>query len=140
VISLILRMPANTQVVTLPEQAAPQAKQTLDEINASYSFEIMPNSQEVTGRKLLDVLASDEDVLASDEAEFYDFPPSWTVMYMAKLIPVLYDEEGIALNEAWEVITPLHVSFINHLNDDNEGNRPSSVFEPHRFMGLPERF
>jgi len=133
VISLILRMPANTQVVTLPEQAAPQSKQTLNEINASYSFDIMPNSQEVTGQKLL-------DVLASDEAEFYDFPPQWTVIYMARLVPVEYDEEGLALNEPWEIITPLHASFINHLNDDNEGNRPSAVFEPHRFMGLPERF
>ena len=132
-ISLILRMPSNTQVITLPEQAASQAKQTLDEINASYPSEIMPNSREQLSQKLL-------DVLCDDSAESFTFPPSWTVIYMAKLIPVLYDEEGIALNEPWEVITPLHASFINFLNDDFEGNRPSAVFENHKFMGMPNRF
>ena len=132
-ISLILRMPSATQVVTLPEQAASQAKLTLDEINASYSFEMMPNSREQIGQKLL-------DVLCDDEAELYEFPPSWAVMYMAKLVPVLRDEDGNALNEPWEVITPLHANFINYLNDDNEGARPVAIFEPHRFMGLPARF
>jgi len=132
-ISLILKMPANTQVLTLPEQAAPQAKQTLDEINASYSFEMMPNSREQTGQKLL-------DILCDDSAELYNFPPSWTVMYMAKLVPVLYNGDGISLNEPWEVITNLPAGFINFLNDDSEGNRPSTVFEPHRYMGLPKRF
>ena len=132
-ISLILRMPSATQVITLPDTAAPQAKQTLDEINASYPSEMMPNSREQLSQKLL-------DVLCDDSAEFFTFPPSWQVMWMGKLIPVLYDEEGIALNEPWEVITPLHASFINFLNDDNEGNRPSAVFENHKFMGMPNRF
>jgi len=132
-ISLILKMPANTQVLTLPEQASPQAKLTLDEINASYSFEIMPNSRTQTSQKLL-------DILCDDSAETFTFPPSWTVMYMAKLIPVLYDENGDTLNEPWEVITPLPANFIDFLNDDSEGNRPDAVFENHRFMGMPVRF
>ncbi len=132
-ISLILKMPSNLQVLTLPEQAAPQAKQALDEINASYSFEQMPNSRTQSGQKLL-------DVLCDDTAEGFDFPPSWTVIYMAKLVPVLRDEDGVALNEPWEVITPLHASFINHLNDDNEGARPNAIFENHKFMGMPARF
>ena len=133
-ISLILKMPSNVQVLTLPEQAAPQAKQTLDEINASYSFEMMPNSREQVGQKLL-------DVLCDDSAEFYDFPPSWLIIWMGKLVPILYDEEGLALNEPWEIITPLHASFINHMNDiDDVGGRPVAVSEPHKFMGMPTRF
>ena len=132
-ISLILKMPANTNVIALPDAAAPQAKQTLDEINASYSFEIMPNSREQLSQKLL-------DILCDDSAEFFTFPPSWLTMYMAKLVPVLYDEDGNALNEPWEVIMPLHASFINFLNNDNEGNRPSAAFENHKFMGMPSRF
>ena len=126
-------MPANVQVLTLPEQAAPQARITLDEINASFPSEVMPNSREQLGQKLL-------DVLCDDSAEFYDFPPSWEIVYMAKLVPILYDENGDALNEPWEVITPLPANFINFLNDDSEGNRPSAIFEPHKFMGMPSRF
>ena len=138
-ISLILKIPSNVQVLTLPEQAAPQAKQTLDDINASYSFEMMPNSRIQTGQKLL-------DVLCEDSAEFYEFPPSWQVIYMAKLVAIEVsdiDGEGnviTRIEKVWGIITPLHSSFINYLNDDVEGNRPSTVFEPHRFMGFPERF
>ena len=127
-------MPSNTQVLTLPEQAAPQAKLTLDEINASYSFEMMPNSREQTGLKLL-------DILCDDSAEDYTFPPSWKIIYMSKLVDVLYDENGGALNSPWDVIIPLDAGFIDHLNDiDDIGTRPSGIYEPHSFMGLPKRF
>ena len=132
-ISLILRLPVATQVIALPEQAVPQAKQTLDEINASYPSEIMPNSRTQTSQKLL-------DVLCDDSAEAFTFPPSWTIMYMAKIIPVLYDENGDALNEPWQVIAPLAGNYIDFMNDDNEGNRPNAVFENHKFMGMPNRF
>jgi len=134
-ISLILKMPSNTQVLPLPPQAAPQAQLTLNEINAAYSFDIMPNSRTQSNQKLL-------DILCDDSAIDFEFPPSWTVMYMAKLVDIqVTDAEGNeTTKKGWEVITNLQANFINYLNDDNEGNRPSAVFEPHRFMGLPARF
>ena len=134
-ISLILKMPAATPVLTLPDQASPQAKLTLDEINASYSFEIMPNSREQTGLKLL-------DVLCDDSAEGFVFPPSWTVIWMGKLVDITtVDGDGNSVTvKGWQEIEPLHTSFINHLNDDIDGNRPLAVFEPHRFAGYPSRF
>ena len=133
-ISLILRMPAATPVLTLPEQAAPQARLTLDEINAAYPSEEMPNSRVYLGQKIL-------DLLCDDTAEGFVFPPSWLVIYMAKLVPVIHDDLGNALNDPWQVITPLHTNFINHLNDvDDVGTRPGAAFENHRFMGMPARF
>ena len=136
-ISLILKMPSATQVITLPEQASPQAKLTLDEIGASYSFNAMPNSREQLSQKLL-------DILCDDSAETFTFPPSWQVMWMGKLVDIEVTNTDTEGNETtkkgWEVITNLQANFINFLNDDNEGNRPNAVFEPHRFMGLPPRF
>jgi len=132
-------MPAATQVLTLPEQAATQAKLTLDEINASYPSEMMPNSRTQTSQKLL-------DILCDDSAIDFEFPPSWQIMYMAKLVDIETintDTEGndyITTEKGWEVITNLPAGFINFLNDDSEGNRPNEIFEPHRFMGLPARF
>lgn len=128
--SAIILMSESTRFSELPDEA----KEQIARIEAVFTPNAMPNSIPSGGKKLMDILVNDS---FTDE----ELPMGWEVLYLSKLVQPTYDEEGLELTGAWEVLVPLDKRYIKFLPDtDEEGTRPTVAFEAHRFAGYPKRF